>query len=270
VVWPGAGALTRDDYFAAESAFWREIHTPRDVHSLIRQYRQSLALAWVDELHLPPGSAALDVGCGAGLTTIDLAQRGLQVTAIDHVGAMVELAREEAEAAGVAGRVEASVRDAQSLPFADAGFELVVAMGLIPRLGSPFAALCEIARVLKPDGTLIVSRETESGLNALLDPVWNPWFASLRRLLPTPWRPEAGPSAGMESVAEFDELLWRAGFVKQEGHTFGFGPFAFVGRFVLPRRLGVRVQDWLQRAADRHRSSRQRPGTHYIVLARKA
>jgi SAM-dependent methyltransferase len=253
---PGAGALTRDDYFDAESAFWREIHTPGDVYSLIREYRQSLALAWVDELDLQPGSAALDVGCGAGLTAIELAQRGLQVTATDHVGAMVDLAKEEAEAAGVGARVEVSVSDAQSLPFADACFELVVAMGLIPRLASPLAALCEIARVLKPDGTLIVSRETG--------------FASLRRLLPPVWRPAAGPSAEMESVAEFDGLLWRTGFVKQEGHTFGFGPFAFAGGSVLSRRLGVRVQDWLQRAADRRRSSLKRPGTHYMVLARKA
>jgi len=58
-------------------------------------------LEWVDALGLPPGSRILEAGCGAGLTTISLAQRGFMVEAQDVANAMVEQTRRHAEEAGL-------------------------------------------------------------------------------------------------------------------------------------------------------------------------
>src|SRR2546429_4178898 len=54
------------------------------------------SLGLVDELALPSGSHILEIGCGAGLTTIALAQRGFTVQAVDTVDRMVALTRQAA------------------------------------------------------------------------------------------------------------------------------------------------------------------------------
>lgn len=270
---PEAGEVRIGDFFAAESRFWRDIYTGRDVYSRIQQYRKSLVLSWVDELGLRPGSAVLEVGCGAGLTAVALAQRGFRVHATDGVPAMVELAREQAAAAGVDDMLEVSLSDAQELGPDDNSFDLVVAIGLIPWLESPLTALREMARVLAPGGTLIVSCDNARRLDHLLDPMWSDRLAGVRtaigKRLPASWRPRPVPDARYHSIEEFNDLLSAAGFRVEKGRTLGFGPFTFLSRPVLPQRLGVRLHERMQRAADRGAWILRRTGAQYVVVARK-
>jgi ubiquinone/menaquinone biosynthesis C-methylase UbiE len=263
------------EHFAAEPDFWRDIYTGSNgnVYSRIQQYRRSLVLAWIDELRLPAGSIALELGCGAGLTAVALAQRGLRVQALDATSAMVELAREQAAAAGVADRVEVNVGDAHELPFDAASVNLVVAMGLIPWLHDPRAALSEIARVLRPRGTVVVTCDNAHRLDHLLDPLWSKLLAPVRDavgpLLPDSWRPRPAPVAAYHSVRQFDKLVVEAGLHPVKGQTFGFGPFTFLARSLLPERLGVRLHDRLQGAADRGAWLLSRTGAQYAVAARR-
>ncbi len=55
----------------------------------------------VAELALQPGSAILDLGCGAGRHAIELARRGYRVVAVDVSATLLDHARHEAAAAGV-------------------------------------------------------------------------------------------------------------------------------------------------------------------------
>lgn len=55
----------------------------------------------LDELKLPPGSAILDVGCGTGRHSVELAKRGFQVTGIDISSGMLAEARKAASESGV-------------------------------------------------------------------------------------------------------------------------------------------------------------------------
>src|SRR5689334_8107048 len=72
-----------------------------------------------------PGTDLLDVGTGSGGTiAIPAALRGARVVGADITPELLEHARRRAEAAGV--EVEWVEADAQSLPFADASFDLVV------------------------------------------------------------------------------------------------------------------------------------------------
>lgn len=55
----------------------------------------------VEELKLKPGATILDIGCGTGRHSIELAKRGFKVTGIDQSSGMLEQARKKAEAAKV-------------------------------------------------------------------------------------------------------------------------------------------------------------------------
>ena len=102
--------------------------------------------------HPPPaGAPALDLGCGGGQATIELARAGYRASGIDFSETAIELARANApELAFVVG-------DALALPFPDAAFELVVDNHLLHCIVTPedrARVLAECHRVLAPGGRL--------------------------------------------------------------------------------------------------------------------
>jgi SAM-dependent methyltransferase len=100
------------------------------------------------------GLTALDVGCGTGFLSLELAARGHRVTGIDFAPEMLALAKDKAAAAGAAIRFEEA--DAENLPFAPASFDLVITRHVLWTLPHPEAAITEWIRVLKPGGRLAV------------------------------------------------------------------------------------------------------------------
>src|SRR5262249_48210875 len=100
------------------------------------------------------GLDALDVGCGTGFLSLELAARGHRVTGIDFAPAMLELARGKAPEAGAAGGFEEA--DAEQLPFAAASFDLVVTRHVLWTLPHPEAAIDDWRRVLRPGGRLAI------------------------------------------------------------------------------------------------------------------
>jgi len=99
-----------------------------------------------------PGQHVLDVGCGTGVVAITAALRGAKVTGLDLTPELLERARENARTAEVS--VEWHEGDAESLPFPDGAFDVVLS-----QFGHIFApradvALSEMLRVLAPGGTI--------------------------------------------------------------------------------------------------------------------
>jgi ubiquinone/menaquinone biosynthesis C-methylase UbiE len=95
---------------------------------------------------------ALDVGCGTGFLSLELARRGHRVTGIDFAPQMLAEARKKAAAQGVAVRFEAG--DAEQLPFAEGSFDLVMTRHVLWTLPHPEQAIDEWIRVLRPGGRL--------------------------------------------------------------------------------------------------------------------
>lgn len=97
--------------------------------------------------------AVLDIGCGTGYGAAELAQHASSVVGLDQAPEAIEYAREH--------YARPHVRFLQAscphLPFADASFSLVTAFEVIEHLEDWAALLCEVRRVLTPDGLFLVS-----------------------------------------------------------------------------------------------------------------
>ena len=132
--------------------------------SVLRSHRWRTATNSAGYLleHLRPGMSLLDVGCGPGTITADLASRVApgRVTGVETSAEIVGLAR--AAAAEVDAHVDFVVSDAHALGFADDAFDVVHAHQLLHHLADPVGALREMRRVCAPGGIVAV-RESDYG-----------------------------------------------------------------------------------------------------------
>ncbi len=189
-----------------------------------------------DLLRLRPGSAVLDVGCGAGEVCAELAARvGAQgrVAGVDLSAAMVEAARKVAAATGHA--VELEVASVYELPFADGVFDAVRAERVFQHLDKPEAGLREMLRVARPGGRVMVidPDHGQAGL-ALDDPAHRRVYEALQRAMT---RMIVNPHSG----TRLRGMLVRAGLVDiaQLTKSFDFGYPAFMQMFFVDERLAA-------------------------------
>lgn len=133
--------------------------------SVLRSHRWRTAANSAAHLlpHLRPGMSLLDVGCGPGTVTVDLARAVApgRVVGVDAAGGILDEARTHAAEAGV-GNVAFEVGDVYALPFPGASFEVVHAHQLLQHLTDPVAALAEMRRVTRPGG-LVSVRDSDYG-----------------------------------------------------------------------------------------------------------
>lgn len=106
--------------------------------------------------HLRSGVSILDVGCGPGTITVDLAARVAPgtVVGVDPVQAVID------EAAELDGLAEFRVGDVSALDVDDDTFDIVHAHQVLQHLDDPVAALREMRRVTKPGG-IIAARDAD-------------------------------------------------------------------------------------------------------------
>ena len=128
--------------------------------------------------HLRPGLDLLDVGCGPGTITLDLARRVAPgwVVGIDSSPEVVGRAEELGRGEGV-DNVGFEVGDVYELAFGDAMFDVVHAHQVLQHLTQPVAALVEMRRVMRPDG-LVAARDSDYAAFAWApeDPLLDRWL----------------------------------------------------------------------------------------------
>lgn len=113
--------------------------------------------------HLQPGQSVLDVGCGPGTISADIARlvEPGSVIGIDLSDEVIELARRGTEAAHCT-NLSFQVGDVYDLQFADSSFDVVYAHQVLQHLSNPIRALREMRRVLVPGG-LVAVRDGDYG-----------------------------------------------------------------------------------------------------------
>jgi demethylmenaquinone methyltransferase / 2-methoxy-6-polyprenyl-1,4-benzoquinol methylase len=224
----GAGPPSRD----------RKAHALHLFSGLPREYDRMGALlsfgqdprwrrAMVGRIRATPSDRILDVATGTGLVARELVRRhGCSVVGLDQSEEMLAGARARLAASpGLATRIELVRGQAEHLPFADAEFDGLTFTYLLRYVDDPQAALRELARVVRPGGTI-------ASLEFALPrpPLRAPWRAytriglpALGRLVSPAWQ-EVGRFLG-PSIAEFYArhplegmpAMWRAAGMESVG-----------------------------------------------------
>ena len=199
---------------AEQIRHWNELAGPRWVRSeaMLDAQIGPLGLAAIERARVAVGERALDVGCGCGQTTLQLAEkvgpRG-SVTGLDISAPMLERARERAAALSVANArfLEA---DAQTATLEPAAFDLVFSRFGVMFFADPVAAFTNLRACLAPGGRVTFVCWQELKLN--------PWMrlplaaaASLVPPAPPPAADAPGPFA-FAAPARLRGILEAAGF----------------------------------------------------------
>jgi ubiquinone/menaquinone biosynthesis C-methylase UbiE len=256
-------------HFDSTVSYWDQVYREDDLQGRIYRNRQSAVLTYIDAAGLPPGSRVLEIGCGAGHLTMQLAERGLQVQAIDASPAMVELTAERAREKGFEQLVNVGAADVHALPFPAGDFQLVVAVGVLPWLHTPASAVREMARVLSDDGQVVLTADNGARLTSFTDPREILARTPLRSLYHRLRKRPGVAMSRLDFPRRIDRLVREGGLRTIERRTVGFGPMSFLGKPVLDERRGMRIDDRLQRLADRGVPALKWTGWHYVLRARK-
>ncbi|MDT0307884.1 class I SAM-dependent methyltransferase [Streptomyces sp. DSM 44917] len=208
------------------------VYTHGHHESVLRSHRwrtaENSAAYLLPELR--PGLSLLDVGCGPGTLTADLAARVAPgpVTAVDREPAILSAAREEAASRGLGG-VRFAAADVHALDFADGAFDVVHAHQVLQHVPDPVGALREMRRVTRSGG-LVAARDADYAAMTWFPrvPGLDEWPALYRRVARAcggepdagrrllSWAREAGfaevrPSASVWCFATPEDRAWWSG-----------------------------------------------------------
>lgn len=256
-----------------------ETYTHGHAESVLRSHRwrtvDNSAVYLTDRL--VPGTAVLDVGCGPGTITVDIASRVApgRVVGIDAADDAIVAARTAAADAEV-GNVELVTGDVYALDHADDSFDVVHAHQVLQHLAEPVAALREMRRVCRPDGVVAVRDSIYRGMSwfpvsALLDQWLEVYCAVAEANGGEPdagshlrgWAMEAGfsevrSSASAWCYATDDERSWWGGLWADRVSSTALGRRAV--------ELGLATEADLDAMADAWRAWARTPDAWFAVL----
>jgi SAM-dependent methyltransferase len=199
---------------AAQAAFWED-RAPSWL--LGEQHSAKVAGPFgreaMSRLRLRPGQRALDIGCGSGPTTIQLARLVApdgEVTGADIAPAMVAAAQRRAEAEGVT-NARFVVEDVQTADWDGAIFDAAFSQFGVMFFSDPQLAFANVRRALRPGGTLTFTCWQDLFSNEWMFIPGSAVMAVTGALPPMPGPDEPGPFSLAEPGRAAD-VLERAGF----------------------------------------------------------
>ena len=184
-------------------------HGPGEVWNWDRPAGRRRWMRRVDMLMtgLAPGMEVLELGCGSGYFTRELAKSGARITAIDISPDLLELARHEVPA----GNVSFLAENAYSMSFSEDRFDAVIGISVLHHLDIE-KGFSEVFRVLKRGGTICFSEPN----------MLNPQIAIQKNVPYIKKRLGDSPDETAFFRWQLSALLRRHGFVDVQVRPFDF------------------------------------------------
>jgi 2-polyprenyl-3-methyl-5-hydroxy-6-metoxy-1,4-benzoquinol methylase len=245
------------EHFDQVVDFWHKVYNQEDTfvgYSLIKQHNFT-----VDYIkgQLSAGAAVLDVGCGTGITLLELARHGYHVSGVDLSPKMIEKAQDLAQTQGLT--CDFRVASVEQLPYPDQSFDMVIALGLLGVLPDHDVSWAEIRRVLRPQGQFLVSVPNVLGLDRWIGiPRSIPLILGhdfrvryrrgsnvVRRLLGFPTRDKPVRFGYSALPSRYRSRLGKYGFTEVRYQSLTFGPMFPLGLNIVPDAAGIRFSERL-------------------------
>jgi ubiquinone/menaquinone biosynthesis C-methylase UbiE len=260
-------------FFDEHSDLWAGRYTDPGNGLLLHERHRTL-LKFVDEWNPSPSMDFIDVGCGAGFLTYDLARRGLRGVGIDGAASMVDFCRAESERQNPESPWKYQQSDVESIPYPDNSFDVAICCGVIEYLPDDQGLLREVHRILRPGGRFLLCVTNQYSYSMSLYPL----FQRMKRIPGMIQLASAirGASTGSKKMmnlphvprrhkpAEIVRNLSANGFQIENDRYSGFsllpGPFS-----VLFSRMEHRLTRRVNKLAD---TRLRKFGTFYIVGSR--
>ncbi len=168
-----------------------------------QDYRWKKAI--LDTIPKNSNQKVLDLACGTGILSLGIAKKVSSVAGIDLIEESVGIARDKANSSSIR-NASFIVSAAETIPYTEKQFDLVTA-SYLPKYGDLEKIVVEIARVLKPNGR-IVMHDFAYPSNFLMKVLWKVYFKILRlagRFVPS-WE---------EVFQELDNVIYRSRWIDE-------------------------------------------------------
>lgn len=203
----------------------------------------------------------LECGCGPGDILELLAPLRCKLTGLDLNPRYLDLAAKRVPGATlIDGNVE-------QLPFPDASFDVVYAVGVFQYLKDERAAARELCRVTKEGGVVLISFANYRMLHLFLDPYY------IFRMLKIPGTNKKLASAASEEtpirrypLAQLRNLFREYGMHEIQATTTSYGPLKFWRKEFLPLATSIRSSEILRNWSERKRLSVLKHGGNHLIL----
>lgn len=193
------------------------------------------------------GVSVLEVGCGMGIDSAELAKRGMKVTAVDLTETGIFLAKQNFRRLGLRGDLQ--VGNAEALPFTANIFDCVYSFGALHHTPNVEQAIREVWRVLKPNGYAFLMLYSRYSLNFYVHKIFNrPFEYAKNPALDAPVTRAYSQRELQRLFSDFVECAFRKRYL----FGAGYKPIASL--------IPTFLNDWMGK----------RVGWHWLIRARKA
>ncbi len=222
-------------HFDQASQAWHDVYHNDQTDGYALRTRLSRALDLVQR-HGLPGGRVLDLGCGCGPASLELARRGHEIVGLDVSPAMIANANKRADEARLADRCRFECADIAAIELDAHSFDIIVALGFIEYFDEPTTMLTRMRQWLKPDGVLVLQISNRLRLTNFLE----------RRTGERLRRNGAGLLTRQYTPGEIAQAAAACGLGRIDYRGHSIGPLK-IGHRYLP---GFRAAIWLERRMD--------------------
>lgn len=140
-----------------EKRVWEKLAKSYDKQSRVYENAYKLSIEKVKKI-LEPQQNVLEIGCGTGIITLEIADLVKKITAIDISLNMIDVAKGKAEKTNVT-NIEFKVADGYELPYKDEEFDVILLFNVLYIIKEPEKQLKEAYRLLKKGGYLVTATD---------------------------------------------------------------------------------------------------------------